>query len=219
MNSLRYKAVVYDLDGTAVNSYYNLEALQRTCVSVLGYPITEEDLKLTYSMTAQNTIRYLGVSESLLPEFYRKWVENITELCQTASLFDGIYEGMVQMKEAGILLGINTSRQNTEMGDLTAYIKQPFLQICSQIVTCDLVERPKPAPDSLLYFCKQTNLLPSEVLFVGDSEFDSTCAFEAGCDFALAVWGCFYPEKIKATYRPRRPDELLQIVGLNPTKS
>ena len=79
MNSLRYKAVVYDLDGTAVNSYYNLEALQRTCVSVLGHPITEEDLKLTYSMTAQNTIRYLGVSESLLPEFYRKWVENITE--------------------------------------------------------------------------------------------------------------------------------------------
>ncbi len=214
MQTPKYKAVVYDLDGTAVNSYYNLEALQLTCISVLNRKISDEDLKITYSMTAQNAIRYLGVPEELLSSFHDQWIQNIMQLCKTAALYDGIYEGMCCMKDSGILLGINTSRRSTELGDLTTYVKEPFLELCSILVTCDKVEHPKPAPDSLLYFCQQSGLKPSEVLFVGDSEYDSDCAFSAGCDFALAVWGCFYPEKIKATYKPAHPEQLLEIVGL-----
>ena len=48
----------------------------------------------------------------------------------------------------------------------------------------------------MLYFCEETGLKLSEVLFVGDSDFDAGCAKNAGCDFALAVWGCFFPDQI-----------------------
>ena len=136
-------------------------------------------------------------------------------LCQNASLYEGIYPVMCKLHQAGMLVGINTSRRSNELGDLHAYIREPFLDLCSLIVTCDKVQHPKPAPDSMLYYCQQTGLSPKEVLFVGDSEFDAGCAKAAGCDFALATWGCFYPEKIEATYKPSAALDLLSIVGLS----
>lgn len=213
MQPKKYKAVVFDLDGTAVNSHYNIDALQIACREVLGKEATEEELKYSYGMTAHNAMRYLGVKEENLKSFEKVWVEKILELCKNATLFDGIYESMLKMKENGILLGVNTSRRSDELMDLRTYIHEPFLDLCSLIVTCDLVKNPKPAPDSLEYFLKQTNLSREELLFVGDSEFDAGCAKNAGCDFALAVWGCFFPEKLDATYKPSAPLELLDIVG------
>ena len=59
----KYKAVVFDLDGTAVNSHYNIDALQMTCIELLDREATDEELKITYGMTAVNAMRYLGVPE------------------------------------------------------------------------------------------------------------------------------------------------------------
>ena len=43
----KYKAVVFDLDGTAVNSHYNIDALQMTCIELLDREATDEELKIT----------------------------------------------------------------------------------------------------------------------------------------------------------------------------
>ena len=146
--------------------------------------------------------------------FGKRWLEHIMRLAKHATLFDGIYPTMCRMHEAGIRLGINTSRRDDELGDLHHYIREPFLELCSVIVTCDKVSNPKPAPDSMLYYCEQTGLAPAQVLFVGDSEFDAGCAQNAGCDFALATWGCFFPDQIPAQYKPQTPQKLLEIVGI-----
>ena len=159
-------------------------------------------------------MRYLGVADDQIELFVQRWEQNIMALCQNASLYEGIYPVMCKLHQAGMLVGINPSRRSNELGDLHAYIREPFLDLCSLIVTCDKVQHPKPAPDSMLYYCQQTGLSPKEVLFVGDSEFDAECAKAAGCDFALATWGCFYPEKIEATYKPSAALDLLSIVGL-----
>ena len=214
MQTVHYRAVVFDLDGTAVDSRYNIDALQLTCQEMLGRSATDEELKITYGMTAANAMRYLGVADDQIELFVQRWEQNIMALCQNASLYEGIYPVMCKLHQAGMLVGINTSRRSNELGDLHAYIREPFLDLCSLIVTCDKVQHPKPAPDSMLYYCQQTGLSPKEVLFVGDSEFDAGCAKAAGRDFALATWGCFYPEKIEATYKPSAPLDLLSIVGL-----
>ncbi len=209
MQTGKYKAVVFDLDGTAVNSHYNIDALQMTCIELLDREATDEELKITYGMTAVNAMRYLGVPEDQLETFGNRWLEHIMRLAKHATLFDGIYPTMCRLHEAGIRLGINTSRRDDELGDLHHYIREPFLELCSVIVTCDKVSNPKPAPDSMLYYCEQTGLAPAQVLFVGDSEFDAGCAQNAGCDFALATWGCFFPDQIPAQYKPQTPQELL----------
>ena len=47
MQTGKYKAVVFDLDGTAVNSHYNIDALQMTCIELLDREATDEELKIT----------------------------------------------------------------------------------------------------------------------------------------------------------------------------
>ena len=51
MQTVHYRAVVFDLDGTAVDSRYNIDALQLTCQEMLGRSATDEELKITYGMT------------------------------------------------------------------------------------------------------------------------------------------------------------------------
>ena len=91
MQTGKYKAVVFDLDGTAVNSHYNIDALQMTCIELLDREATDEELKITYGMTAVNAMRYLGVPEDQLETFGNRWLEHIMRLAKHATLFDGIY--------------------------------------------------------------------------------------------------------------------------------
>ena len=86
MQTGKYKAVVFDLDGTAVNSHYNIDALQMTCIELLDREATDEELKITYGMTAVNAMRYLGVPEDQLEFFGKRWLEHIMRLaCTTTS--------------------------------------------------------------------------------------------------------------------------------------
>ena len=96
MQTGKYKAVVFDLDGTAVNSHYNIDALQMTCIELLDREATDEELKITYGMTAVNAMRYLGVPEDQLETFGNRWLEHIMRLAKHATLFDGIYPTMCQ---------------------------------------------------------------------------------------------------------------------------
>ena len=53
MQTVHYRAVVFDLDGTAVDSRYNIDALQMTCQEMLGRSATDEELKLTMNDRCQ----------------------------------------------------------------------------------------------------------------------------------------------------------------------
>ena len=52
----------------------------------------------------------------------------------------------------------------------------------------DTVEH-KPASGPLLKYMELSGAEKEEILYIGDSVYDSKCAENAGVDFALAVWG------------------------------
>ncbi len=51
-----------------------------------------------------------------------------------------------------------------------------------------------------------------QLLYIGDSEYDSMCAEHAGVDFSLAVWGSS-SQKIRADYYLKKPGDLLPILS------
>ena len=57
MQTVHYRAVVFDLDGTAVDSRYNIDALQLTCQEMLGRSATDEELyqKISDTLTVLAT--------------------------------------------------------------------------------------------------------------------------------------------------------------------
>lgn len=207
----RYRALVFDLDGTAMDTTENIPAIGQAYEIYCGRRLSWEDMVTCFGLPVTGIFEFLNIP----PEDQQTFTDIFLPLYLQSQENDHLYPGFLPMLEAlsqrQVLLGVNTSRTAQEVEDLRAKIPEPFLDYCGQIVTCDRVPNPKPAPDSLLYFCRQTGLQPSQVLYVGDTIFDSQCAQQAGVDFALAMWGTLHPE-IPAQYRPQTPEELASVI-------
>lgn len=65
--------------------------------------------------------------------------------------------------------------------------KQGVQERFAVIIGSDSGYRPKPEPDTLLAFCKQTNIDPAEVAMVGDSTHDLKAARNSGVGMAIGV--------------------------------
>ncbi|GBG95566.1 hypothetical protein LFYK43_20250 [Ligilactobacillus salitolerans] len=57
------------------------------------------------------------------------------------------------------------------------------------VVTSDDTEFPKPAGQPLEYALAKCDCQPEETLYIGDADTDETAAFNAGVEFAGALWG------------------------------
>lgn len=69
----------------------------------------------------------------------------------------------------------------------------------------------KPTPVPLLKYMEIEGVQKEDVIYIGDSKYDSMCAHGAGVDFALAVWGS-HTKETPAQYYPETPKELLKYV-------
>lgn len=104
------------------------------------------------------------------------------------------------LKEKGLKLGIITSRARVigEKENLFASPMPveltPYFDIS---ISASDVENTKPAPDSILKYMEMTGAKRDEILFIGDTQSDITCAKDAGVDFGLAVWGTRLERSVK----------------------
>jgi phosphoglycolate phosphatase-like HAD superfamily hydrolase len=103
-----------------------------------------------------------------------------------------------KMKEAGISLGVITSRKRSEY-DAEPLMKQlePYIEV---IVCSDNTPRPKPDGAPIETYCKLCGITPSEMIYIGDTYNDFMCARNGGCDFGLSQLGIVEKEKIEADY-------------------
>lgn len=207
----RYRALVFDLDGTAVDTTGNIPAIGQAYEIYCGRRLSWEDMVTCFGLPVTGVFEFLQIP----PEDQQLFADIFLPLYLKSQENDHLYPGFLELLQAlsqhQVLLGVNTSRTAQEVEDLRQKIPQPFLDFCGWIITCDRVPNPKPAPDSLLAFCQQSGLSPSQVLYVGDTIFDSQCAQAAGVDFALALWGTQHPE-IPAQHRPQTPQELQTLI-------
>lgn len=203
---MKYTHIVFDVDGTLLDTAQCiLEALRDTLKTLTGQDHKTEELSFALGMTSENVLRRLCVKEELIPSVIEMWVKKEEDCSQLIHPFPGIPELLDQLKDAGIKLGIVTSRTHSEL-DL---VFRPFSleRYFSVIICADDTPEHKPSPAPLLTYMQKTGCTPSEVLYVGDSANDMTCAKRAGTDSALALWGAIDPQT-EATYHPAQPDDL-----------
>jgi phosphoglycolate phosphatase len=96
-------------------------------------------------------------------------------------VIDFINEASKRNYVLGIATGDTTLRAEEACRVLNIYEKM------SEVLGVDKVLKDKPAPDLVLEFCKRTNLLPEEVMIVGDSIKDILMARSAGVGLSVAI--------------------------------
>lgn len=193
LSRTRLRAVIFDLDGTLVDSAISFKKMKTKIIEHLEHggmtPGLLNDSMLNFEMTAtaEEHLRMKGFPEELIRQVLRGISEIMNEVelesLEGATLIEGVPETLRTLKAKGLRLGIMTRscREYVE-GILTKFrLKENFDAVAAR----DDVEKPKPSPEHALHLLNLLEVKPSEALFVGDHWSDAECAEKAGLGFIL----------------------------------
>ena len=212
---MRYPVVLFDLDGTLIDSGPIIMASMRhASVTVLGREPDEEKVRAAIGgpgLVAQ--MRELDPERvDELVETYRAHNE---PLHATLEAFDGMLELLPRLRERGHRLGIVTAKRLRTV-DL-ALDRFPILRETTEVVVgAEDTERHKPDPDPLLEALARLGAEPRDAAYVGDSPFDIRAGKAAGMLAVAVGWGGIHPDERLLHEHPdalvHTPEELLALL-------
>ena len=217
---MRFRSVLFDLDGTLIDSGAIILASMRYAVdTVLERRIPDADLMAAVGgpgLAAQ--MRALDPDRA--DELVRVYREHNEPLHAELQACDGILGVLPQLRRRGARLGIVTAKHLRTVRLAFGVIPE-LEQHFEVVVASDDTERHKPHPDPILLALERLGTEPADGAYVGDSPFDVQAAKAAGV-FAVAVtWGRIHDEERLARESPdaivHDAQELLRVTAANAT--
>jgi pyrophosphatase PpaX len=172
------KAVLFDLDGTLLDSFTVHYAAYETMFGHFGIAITKELFLSSYSPDWYQTYRAFGLVEEHWESANALWLAEADK--HVAKIFPGVRDVLVELSKT-YTLGIVTSGSKIRVRrDLDRIgISHHF----RTVVTGDDIHEPKPAPEGLEIALNQLSILPSEAVYIGDAHADFEMARAANVAF------------------------------------
>ena len=212
---MRFRIVLFDLDGTLIDSGpIILASMQYAVRTVLGREIPPDELGLSIGgqgIVAQMQAIDAEHAEALL-ETYKVHNDGLHESLEA---FDELLSLLPGLAKQGRKLGIVTAKRHRTVG--LALDRFPALAAAFDVVIAhEDTERHKPDPDPVLLAVERLGGQPDEAVYIGDSPFDIGAAKAAGV-FAVAVgWGGIHTDERLLAEKPdalvRTPEELLSVI-------
>ncbi|KAB2967587.1 MAG: HAD-IA family hydrolase [Thermoanaerobaculia bacterium] len=191
MTAPALRAIVFDLDGTLIDSRHDLaEAVNRTRRD-LGLPGLElaQVMGMVGRGARELVRRALGgdPGEALLERALAAFLAHYEPICtERTRPYPGVPELLAE--EAGkrpLALLTNkperATRRILEHFGWTSHFRH--------VIGGDTPGARKPSPDGLLEIARRLDLAPRELILVGDSPIDLETAAAAGASFVLVEWG------------------------------
>ena len=182
------KAVLFDLDGTIIDTekYYRL--YWPKAFAKFGYTITDEQGLGMRSLGSPYVEEYLQnifgkkIETTDIKNYARSLVDESVKI-NGLELKDGVVECLKYLKTQDVKIAIVTATaiERTEM-----YVKKAKLEeFFDDIISAKNVPRGKPAPDVYLTACEKLNVKPEETIAVEDSPNGVMSASRAGCNVVM----------------------------------
>ena len=191
MSDKSYKALVLDLDNTIYPEkdylfqvYYLIGQFVEFQEGVSREQVTQF-LVNEFMANGRDHIFDKMIAHFKLPETY---LENCFRLLRTAKIplplliFEQMLLRLQEASEAGLQLFVLTNGHPEQQLNKIKHLEWHGLDQHIKCYFCNEIA-PKPAPDAMLKLLADHQLLPSEVLFLGDANIDEACAIAAGVDF------------------------------------
>ena len=205
-----FKLVIWDFDGTLVDSLTGAVAIFNKLAPELGHKPVEDVAKVR-AMTMRQFLRQHGVSFWRLPRLVRRFRAAAAEEADQLQMFAGLSPLLAGLHSDGVRLGILSSNHedNIRRALRTSGAEQYFAFV---------VGYPKlfGKGRALKRIMRAERLERSDVLYIGDEVRDVEAARKAGIAVAAVTWG-FHAESLLRAYNPdhlvTEPAQLTKIVG------
>ena len=198
---MRFPVVLFDLDGTVIDSgAIILASMRHAAKEVLGAEPPDELL-----MAAVGGPGLEAQMQALAPDrveelvsVYRAHNEPLHDELVCCA---GMEDVLVRLEDEGRRLGIVTAKRRATV-DL-AFNVLPLRHLFETVVGGDETGRHKPDPEPLLLAAERLSAEPGECAYVGDSPFDIRAAHAAGVTAAAAAWGDIFSRDVLVAEAPQ----------------
>ena len=210
-------AVIFDLDGTLLNTLGDLTAAVNHGLTAHGFPThTEAEVRTYIGDGVRELIARACPPDTdeatqavVLADYLTYYAAHNADLTVP---FDGVPTLLDALKQAGVRMAVVSNKHDSGVQALCARFFGEYLELA---VGADGTRPLKPAPDCLLYAMEQLGVAPEHTWFVGDSVPDVQTARAAGVKCAAVTWGFQDRDRLVAenpTLLVDTPAELLKAI-------
>lgn len=194
---MRLKAVLFDLDGTLLDTAPDFIAVTQAMRAARGLPPADEDA--VRAVVSDGARAMVATAFAIDPDsdafepLRQDFLERYLDHCAVYSRpYAGIEELLASLEQARLPWGVVTNKPVRFAEPLMRALN---LHERSAVLICpDHVARSKPDPEPLHLACSQLNIQPGEVLYVGDHVRDIEAGRAAGMRTCAVRYGYIHPE-------------------------
>jgi phosphoglycolate phosphatase len=189
---LSVQAVIFDVDGTLVDTLDAYHAVAELAAAPYGLPISRETVR--YALNNNHPTFWelviplehpgrLELMETMKQEAMRRWPE---VLRQHGRIMPGLRQTLETLKNRGLRLAIVTGSQS---GSFQSLREEGLLDFFEVVITGAEVTRPKPDPEGLLKCAAVLGVEASQAVYVGDAPTDVQASRAAGMSAVSVLSG------------------------------
>jgi phosphoglycolate phosphatase len=185
------RALVFDFDGTLVDSIGSIWVEYQRVMKVMGLPrVTHREFTRHIGRMWSDVIKSLwpDVDPQEFTRHYRLQAESVTPI-------EGVDDALNQLSK-DYTLAIMTARGEKT---LNIHMKNTGVDedIFEAVYNRDNLEHNKPDPRAMLAVCRGLGIESGEAIYIGDSVVDAECALNAGAGFVAVLTGGAHAEDFR----------------------
>lgn len=218
MKTIKFRAILFDLDGTLLDTLEDLANSMNVVLSIHGmktFPVDDYRYfvgkglgELIRSVLPDNKVSDERVEEFLVEmrkEYTERWAENTRP-------YPGIPDLLDKLQKMNLPMAVLSNKAD----DFTNIMVKTLLSKWQFQIIRGLKDDlpPKPDPASALWIAQQIKILPGDFIYVGDTGIDMQTANAAGMYAVGAVWGFRTAEELKENGAKTLIENPLQLLDL-----
>lgn len=217
---MKYKIVIFDLDGTILNTLEDLADSTNYALSAFDMPErTIEEIRHFVGNGIRKLIERAvphGTPESMIIKVHETFTEHYKKHCADKTRpYDGIKELIENIRNACVYTAVVSNKADYGVQTLC---KDYFPGLFDYAVGEREGIRRKPYPDSVNEVLRQFDVDKTQAVYVGDSEVDIQTAANAEMDVCMVGWGFRDEQFLKengAAHVSHSPDEVWKLLNEN----
>lgn len=218
LNNYKYKAVIFDLDGTLMYTLEDLYLSVNYALKYYGYPertleeirqFVGNGVKVLMDKACPKDCKDRDKIEELYRNRYRE-----TAL-DHIRVYDGIIDTIKELKKMGIKVAIETNKFQSAVDEI-------YERFFKGLIDVSLGESPalrrKPYPDMTIKVLELLGTNTSNTLYIGDSDTDLLTAKNGNLYILSCTWGFRTKEELTAAgayHMIDKPNEIIDFIKEN----